>query len=207
LVLKIGKIVVKVKIRGIRDRIPDIISGFRLIAAPFLLCLGWMGYRDFFLILLAVSLLSDSIDGFIARRLNVASDLGTKLDSWGDLATYLTVPLCAWWLWPEILEREAFFVLLVLGAYIVPLIVGFIKFRRLPSYHTWGAKTAAVLMSIAFFILFITDISWPFRCAALFQALVACEEVAITMQLSELQSNVRSLWHVIQIKSRNMGHT
>ena len=64
--------------RVIRDRIPDIISGFRLIAAPFLLCLGWMGYRDFFLILLSVSLLSDSIDGFIA---SVASMLAVKINS------------------------------------------------------------------------------------------------------------------------------
>lgn len=123
-----------------KDQIPNILSGFRLVAAPFLLCLAWMGYPNLFLILLSISLLSDSIDGFIARRLNVASDIGTGLDSWGDLATYLTVPLCAWWLWPELLKREAFFVFLVLGAYIVPITAGLVKFRRLPSYHTWGLR-------------------------------------------------------------------
>ena len=175
--------------------IANFISAFRLIAAPFLLLLAWIGRPNLFLALLAVSLLSDSIDGFIARRLNVASELGTKLDSWGDLATYLTVPLCAWWLWPEVLRREAFFVLLVLGAYVVPLVSAFVKFRRLPSYHTWSAKVAAVVMSIAVFILFILDISWPFHCAAVLQALVACEEVAITLRLSQPRTNVPSFWH------------
>jgi CDP-diacylglycerol--glycerol-3-phosphate 3-phosphatidyltransferase len=179
--------------------IPNLLSGFRLIAAPFLLYLAWVGRPNLFLVLLAVSLLSDSIDGFIARRLNEASELGTKLDSWGDLATYLTVPLCAWWLWPEVLKREAFFVLLVIGAYIFPLIIGFVKFRKLPSYHTWSAKVAAVVMSVAVFILFIFDISRPFHFAAILQALVACEEIAITFLLFEWHGNVPSLWHASRL--------
>ena len=94
------------------------------------------------------------------------------------------------------MKREALFVIIVLGAYIVPLIAGFAKFRKLPSYHTWGAKVAAVLMSISVFILLMIDISLPFKCAALVQAIVACEEVAITLKLTELKSNVRSIWHV-----------
>jgi CDP-diacylglycerol--glycerol-3-phosphate 3-phosphatidyltransferase len=187
--------------------IPNLLSGFRLIAAPFLLYLAWTGHPNLFLALLAVSLLSDSIDGFVARRLNQASELGTKLDSWGDLATYLTVPLCAWWLWPEILKREAFFVGLVIGAYMVPLMAGFVKFQRLPSYHTWAAKTAAVLMSFAVFILFVVDIAWPFKCAAIVQALVACEEVAITLRLSKLESNVRSFWHLTKQSKEDLKDT
>jgi len=187
--------------------IPNLLSGFRLITAPFLLYLAWTGHPNLFLALLAVSLLSDSIDGFVARRLNQASELGTKLDSWGDLATYLTVPLCAWWLWPEILKREAFFVGLVIGAYMIPLMAGFVKFQRLPSYHTWAAKTAAVLMSFAAFILFVVDIAWPFKCAAIVQALVAYEEVAITLRLSKLESNVRSFWHLTKQSKEDLKDT
>ncbi len=189
------------------DKIPNLLSGFRLVAAPFMLYLSWIGLRKTFLALLVLSLLSDAIDGFIARRLYVSSDIGAKLDSWGDLATYLTVPICIWWLWPEIVKREAPFVIIILGAYIVPLIAGFAKFRKLPSYHTWGAKIAAVLMGIAVFALLMIDISLPFRCAALVQALVACEEVAITLQLKELKSNVKSIWHVKQIISKNQRDT
>jgi CDP-diacylglycerol--glycerol-3-phosphate 3-phosphatidyltransferase len=185
-----------------RDQIPNLLSGFRLVAAPFLLGLAWFGHANPFLILLGVSLLSDSVDGFIARRLKVASDLGTRLDSWGDLATYLTVPLCAWWLWPEILRREAFFVLVVIGGYVVPILAGLAKFRQAPSYHTWAAKGSAVLMSVAAFVLFITEIAWPFRLAALVQALEAFEEVLITIELPVPQGNVHSLWHARKIRRR-----
>lgn len=177
---------------------PNFLSGFRLVAAPFLLLLAWLGHPHLFLALLALSLFSDSIDGFVARRLNMASELGTRLDSWGDLATYFTVPVCAWWLWPEILRREKWFVFLVVAAYVIPIAAGFAKFGRLPSYHTWAAKASAVLMSVAVFVLFISNTAWPFRIAAVLQALVACEEVAITLKLSKLRGNVKSYWHVVR---------
>jgi phosphatidylglycerophosphate synthase len=182
--------------------VPNVLSGFRIIAAPVLLLLSWYGHANSFLTLFAASLISDCIDGWIARRFGCASKLGTKLDSWGDLATYMIVPLCAWWLWPDIIKREISFVLITVCAYTVPIFAGLIKFRRLPTYHTWAAKTAAVVMGVSAMVLFIFDISWPFRIAAVFQALVASEEIAITLKLSELQNNVPSLWHVIFHRKR-----
>ena len=180
--------------------LPNLLSIFRLVAAPFLIYIAWCGRHNFFLVLLAISLVTDAIDGFIARKLGVVSDLGAKLDSLGDLAIYFTVPLCAWWLWPEIIIREVFFVLLAIGAYCVPILFAFVKFGEISSYHTLATKIEAVLMSIAVFILFIADISWPFRLAVIFQFFVAGEEIAITLLLPKLQSNVRSLWHVIKQK-------
>ena len=188
-----------------RTSIPNILSGFRIFAAPFLLVLAWTGHRWLFLGLLALSLLTDCIDGALSRKMNATSDLGTRLDSWGDMATYLTVPVGAWWLWPEILKAEAAFVMIAIGSYVLPIAAGVVKFRRIPSYHTWSAKSAAVLMSVAIFILFVAEIAWPFRCAAIFQALVACEEILITIRLSELQGNVKSLWHVVRMQPGKIG--
>lgn len=172
------------------------LSGIRLLSAPLLLFLAWKGYRNAFIVLLLACLLSDAVDGYIARRYSVSSKLGTRLDSFGDMAIYLTVPICAWWLWPQILRREALFVFIAIAAYLVPLIAGLIKFGKAPSYHTLGAKAAAVLMSISIFFLFLTEVTWVFRIAAIFQAVVACEEILITIRLPILRSNVKSIWHV-----------
>ena len=180
---------------------PNLLSGFRIIAAPALLYLAWTDHPGLFLALLALTLFSDAIDGFVARRLHATSEFGTRLDSWGDLVIYLVIPLCAWWLWPDIIMREAAFVLLVLVAFGLPPVVGLLKFRQLTSYHTWFAKAVAVLMSVAIFLLFMTDIAWPFRFAAALLCLSACEEIAITFRLPELRSNVRSYWHVIRANS------
>jgi len=182
------------------QNLPNILSAFRLMAAPFLLYFAFMGYRALFLAIFALSLLSDAFDGFIARKIDVSSELGTKLDSWGDLATYLTVPLCAWWLWPDIIRRETFFVILVICAYLVPISIGFIKFKCLTSYHTLAAKTSTVIMGPAVFVLFIFDIAWPFWIAAVVQTLSAVEEIAITLILKEPRENVRTFWHVKRLQ-------
>ena len=62
----------------------------------------------------------------------------------------------------------------------------------------WAAKAAAVIMNTAVLILLILDVSWPFKFAALWQVLVGLEEVAITLQLAKLRSDVRSYWHLIR---------
>ena len=183
--------------------IPNLLSAFRLIATPFLLYLAWKGSHNLFLGLLVFSLLTDAIDGFLARRYRWTSDFGTKLDSWGDLALYMTVPFCAWWLWPGIVKREIHYVLVVIGAYSLPLLFGFAKFKRLPSYHTWPAKASAVIMSAAVFFLFVFDIPLPFHFAAILQALVAFEEIAITFLLPERHCNVPSFLHALKLRNEH----
>lgn len=177
--------------------IPNQLSLFRLVAAPFLLYLAWIGEAELFLVLLAISLVSDALDGFLARRWHQESELGTKLDSWGDLANYLLVPLCAWWLWPEIIRQEFMIFWLVVANFSVPLVIGVIKFRRIPSYHTWMTKFAAVVMVPAIYLLFLEITPWPFRIAAMIQLIMAIEELSITFYLKELESNVKSIWHLI----------
>lgn len=176
--------------------IPNILSVLRIIIALFLLFLSWYGHKELFIFFLVISLLSDAVDGFIARKFELSTKAGARLDSIGDMATYLTVPICAWWLWPELLKKEAIFVLTAISAYIFPLIAAFLKFKKLPSYHTYGAKMAAIVMSVAILLLFTIEFALLFRFAALFQAIVALEEILITALLPELKSNVKSIWHV-----------
>ena len=181
--------------------LPNLFSEFRIVAAPFLLLLAWLGLHGWFLGLLALALLTDAVDGYLARRLHETSELGAQLDSWGDLTTFLTVPLSVWWLWPDIITREAPFIMVVLSAYLAPMLVGVIKFKHLPSYHTWASKTSVVLMSIAVFTLLLFDFPWPFRVLAVLQILIGIEEIAITFVLKQRRYNVNSYWHARNLET------
>jgi len=178
------------------NRIPNILSASRIILAPVLLYLAWSGQKNLFLIVLAVSLLSDALDGPLARKLHATSATGAQLDSIGDLATYVVLPVCAWWLWPEIIIREAPYVVIAVCAYFLPLIAGLVKFHTVPSYHTYAAKAAAIIMSVAMLFLFLTEFNTLFRIASIYQAIVALEEIVITVQLKEPRSDIRSIWHL-----------
>jgi len=178
--------------------LPNLLTCSRFILAPILLYLAWQGSENSFLILLTITFLTDVLDGFAARLLNQTSELGAYLDTLADLFVYTTLAISIWWLWPEIVRREIAYVLLTIISYISPVVFGYLKFHALTSYHTWLVKLAVVMLGITFFVLFIFDIAWPFHIAAIICLLAAIEEISISYYLTEPQSNVRSLWHLIR---------
>jgi CDP-diacylglycerol--glycerol-3-phosphate 3-phosphatidyltransferase len=177
------------------QHLPNLLSAFRMLMVPVLGALAWHGQATAFLIGLVASLLSDVLDGWLARHSGVTSELGAKLDSWGDLATYASLPLFAWWLWPETLRAESHFLALALVAYFTPTGVGLLRWRQLTSYHTWAAKGTSLVMGAALLCLFVGGPAWPFHLATCALLLEALEELAITALLRRPASNVRSLWH------------
>jgi phosphatidylglycerophosphate synthase len=192
--------------RALMVNVANLLSGLRLVIAPMLIYTAWTGKPNVFLFLLACSLFSDFIDGFVARRLNQTSKLGGKLDSWGDFATYMTVPICAFMLWPHLVKEEAPYVVIVVVSYGIPVAIGFLKYSRLTSYHTWGAKLSAILVGTTAFVLLLGGPATPFRVATVILALAEFEELAITAILPTWQANVPSFWHA-QRFLRNKDHS
>ena len=175
--------------------IPNILSLFRIIAAPFLLLSGWFGMPDLFFVLFGLMLLSDVLDGFIARILDQTSELGAKLDSYGDILTYLSTPLAAWWLWPDIIKEELYYIIAVIIIYILPAFFALAKFGKLASYHTWITKVSAVLMSAGVVVLLGFENALLFHIAIYFLMIEMVENIAITIILPKPKSNIHSIWH------------
>lgn len=179
--------------------IPNALSALRLVLAPVLLWLAWTGQHTAFLVTLSVSLLSDLTDGWFARRFDQATHLGTLLDSYGDFATYMTVPLCAWWLWPDLIRREAWYAAAIVAAYVFPIVLGYLKYGRLTAYHTYGAKLSAVVVGASALALFAGGPPLPFRIATWILVLAELEEIAITTILPDWHANVPSILHARRI--------
>ncbi len=177
---------------------PNLLSCLRLAIVPLLAFLAWNGRERLFLGFFLGSLLTDLIDGYLARKLKQESELGAKLDSWGDFALYMTVPLCAWLLWPGLIMREILFVSIAAASFTLPVAIGFFKYGRLTSYHTWGAKLSAVLLGISAPLLFAGGPAWPFRLSTSILVLAELEEIAITILLPRWRANVPSLFHALR---------
>ena len=144
--------------------------------------------------LFALGLVSDVLDGILARRLGQETELGARLDQWGDFALWSSLPLAAWWLWPEMVRREAPYVTLALVCLLLPTAIAFAKYGEVPGYHTRTAKLSAVLMGVAVPLLLLFDIAWPFRFAALFQVVCFVDELGITLILPECRHDVASVF-------------
>ena len=178
--------------------IPNILSFLRLALVPVLVGLALVKAGQLFLWVLAFSLLSDVLDGYLARKLNQVSELGAKLDSWGDVLTYASMIFGLFSIWPSIFADQAPFLFAAMLSFTVPVAVALRKFGGYPSYHTWGAKIAAVLIAPAYYVLILYGYDDFFRLVILFHILVAIEEMIITIILKQRRSNVRSVLSLLR---------
>ena len=167
-----------------------------------LLLLAWQGRVAAFLVLFGLGLLSDALDGALARRLGQETALGARLDQWGDFALWAALPLAAWWLWPATVVREAPYVVLALACMLLPTAVAVLKYRAVPGYHTWSVKLGAIAMAISVPLLLLFDVAWPFRIAALFQLVCAIDELGITALSAECRNDVPSVFHAARLRER-----
>jgi len=178
--------------------IPNIISSIRLLLVPVMLALAWSGASKAFLFCLVISLVSDIVDGKIARRLGQVTELGARLDSWGDFLTYLALVPSSWWLRPDFVREELAFLIIVAASYLIPIAFGFIKYGRLTSYHTRLATLAAYVLGASVIVVFAGGPTFLFRVAVLFSVLAEIEEIAITAVLPAWRANVPSLNYALR---------
>ena len=184
---------------------PNLVTLSRLCVAPVLLALARAGASRAFLALFCVALLTDVVDGKLARWLGQTSVKGARLDSWADFALYTTVPLGAYWLRPDLLRDEALSFWLIVGSMIVPKLYGFLKFRKLTGYHTRGAVLGAYLVGIATVLMFADVSIWPFRIAAFLVVIPKLEEMAITTVLPRQVTMVKSLRRALDLRRELLG--
>ena len=179
--------------------VPNLISSLRIACVPILLWLAWNGDSALFLAIFGFGLLTDVLDGMVARRFRLETALGARLDQWGDFALWATLPLGAWWLWPHIVMREAPYIVVAFACMLLPTAIAYAKYRAVPGYHTWSVKFGAILMGLGAALLLVFDVAWVFRVAALFQLVCAIDELGITYLSSECRNDVPSVFHAARM--------
>jgi CDP-diacylglycerol---glycerol-3-phosphate 3-phosphatidyltransferase len=172
--------------------VPNTLSILRILMAPILVLLAWRGANTAFLICFTLSLLSDIADGQIARRFGQTTELGAKLDSWGDVLTYIALLPGLFWLQPRFVSDAAVAIGVVVASYLIPIGVGFAKYHQLTSYHTRLATVSAYALGASVLIVFAAGSAVAFHVAALIVLVSQIEELAITAILPSWQANVPS---------------
>ncbi len=132
--------------------IADWFSFYRIAASPFLLGLIWLEEQFIFACLLALSYSTDAIDGYLARKLKIVSPRGSQLDSFGDQITLVIGLVGLFFFEKAFILENLTIIIVVFIPYIVQMLIAYIKYGKATAFHTYLAKTSAVMQSI--FILF-----------------------------------------------------
>ena len=182
---------------------PNLLSGARIALMPPLLLSAFAGSKRWFLILAATSLITDALDGFIARRFNAFSDFGRKLDSVADYLTMITGLAGIALLWPEIVRRELPWIVAGLSAFFGVILFGFMRLGHPPCYHTWAAKVGVAGCALSMIPLLSGWSPIPFRCMVGVQILAAFEEVIISFLIPRHVGEMPTIWHALRLRRAN----
>ena len=142
--------------------IPNIISMFRLVLIPFFVVSYFAGvnnekYMHLAIAIVLLSGLSDVLDGFIARRFNMISDLGKLLDPVADKLTQASVMLSL-----AIRHPIAIFPMFII-LFIKELLTLFVAIHLLssgtkPISSKWFGKLSTVIIFITMVYTLLVDL-------------------------------------------------
>ena len=163
--------------------IPNLLSLFRLVLIPVyvIIYLNARDHTDYFLAaaILAVSCLTDLIDGKIARHFNMISTLGKILDPLADKATQFTLILCLSVSYPVLWALVALFV--VKESF--QLIAGGINFRK--GIMLKGALITGKICTTVLFLSLILMVLIPSLPAPVVYAVAAVDTAFMLISFTD----------------------
>ncbi len=133
--------------------IPNLMGYFRIIVIPIFLLLYAREYYLPAFILLALSYLSDFLDGKIARRWDMVTELGKALDPLADKLTQGVMAIALLLRYPMML----WFLLLFVAKELYMAVMGAILIRRrgkVEGAHLWG-KLCTALLDVGVLVLLL----------------------------------------------------
>ncbi|MDH5507912.1 MAG: CDP-alcohol phosphatidyltransferase family protein [Anaerolineae bacterium] len=128
--------------------IPNLFSAVRILIIPILWGYAFQG-REFAIgVLLVIAGLSDSLDGYFARKLRQKTALGSKLDSYADFFLYLSALLIFAYFFSAFLKLHIWLLAVTLALAAASLLLGYAKFRRFANLHLYSSKIAAWIVMV-----------------------------------------------------------
>ncbi|MDX1781979.1 MAG: CDP-alcohol phosphatidyltransferase family protein [Thalassovita sp.] len=176
-------------------KISDQLSFYRLAASPVAVWMILGGHRDAFFILIATSLVTDLVDGPLARWLNQTSPFGAKLDTIADACTLLAGIFGIYVFEGHRLSPELGWLWLFLASYATATITSLLKFGGLPAYHLYLSKAAAFFAALFFLWLYLVDYSRTFFIGAVALGTLAnIESLFVTLRLKRFRADITSIF-------------
>jgi phosphatidylglycerophosphate synthase len=164
----------------------------RLGLGPLLLLDASDGHTNLvFVFWLGIAILSDILDGIIARHLAVVSQRLRRLDSLVDSIFFFFVAAAAWLAHRDLIVQHRNLVLAMIALSLLSQIPAFIKFRRAAAFHAYSAKASGLALLAAGALLFGYGRAGPIFVIALWIAIIShIERILITLILPKWQTDI-----------------
>lgn len=178
---------------------PQILIAFRAACAPAIFVLACFGFRGGVLAaILAAAVVSDVLDGIVARRLRMATPAIRYADTVADTIFYVGAGAALAAAVPgAFAAAEAALVTLVI-VHVSRATFELTKYGRIAAYHMWSSKVLGILLAAAFGQGFFTGQTGPLLPIALwFGVANVIEGFAASAVLPGWRPDVPSIAHAL----------
>lgn len=171
--------------------IPNILSSSRIVLSIVLLTTKPLSLP--FVLIYLICGISDILDGYIARKMQTATNIGARLDSVADLIMIMVLIVL---LYPIINPPAAVVVWIGIIALIriISVITVLIKYKSFAMLHTYGNKITGLILFIFPLSLSFTVSPMVIYVICTIASISAVEELLIQLSSKELQVNRKSIF-------------
>jgi len=156
-----------------------------------------------FVIFLIVNLITDALDGIIARTFRMQTELGARLDAFADIGLYISAITGIFVFKAADFAAHFLSLYIYIGAFACSVFISLLKFGRFPSLHLYSSKIGGYLQGIFFFVLFVFGFDmWFYYFVIIWAILAFCEQICVQCVLREPMSNAKGLFWVLKCREK-----
>ena len=185
--------------------VPNILSFYRLSISPVILYFALSGQEKLFAVFLCISLVSDILDGNIARLFKLQTRFGASLDNLADMCTYALAFIGMFRFHGTEILPHLWIFLIFTGILIASYIVAFVRFKKIPGLHLYSAVSSGYAQGIFIFTLFAFGFyPWMFYLVAIWGALAYTEKIFVLLRLDDIRTGVKGLYWLIKSQKQSI---
>lgn len=183
----------------------NLLSISRFVFLPVPIVFAVLDMRVGFLISYILVGATDFFDGIVARRFNMTSELGKKLDSFSDLFFYLA---SAWFLYrlhTEVVTSMPNLALILsfLALLVISFLVSGIRCKKPVLMHTIILKLNAVILYLVVIFAEFFDVTLLVTFLAILYLIGIIEEMAIFITFGDIDPDSKSFFHLAAQRKRD----
>jgi CDP-diacylglycerol--glycerol-3-phosphate 3-phosphatidyltransferase len=159
------------------------------------------GFGGWAVALTAAGLVSDVLDGIVARHLGVSTEKLRRLDSAVDQLFWVLVAVAAFVAYPGFFRHHGWPLAGLLGLEAATYVLSYLRFGREVATHSLGAKlwTLTIFATLAE-VLLTGDSRWAFRSCLLVGVVSRLEILGILSVLPGWTNDVPTLYHALRLR-------
>ncbi|MFK8058869.1 MAG: CDP-alcohol phosphatidyltransferase family protein [Polaribacter sp.] len=183
---------------------PQLLILFRFLLAPIILTLAYFigeSSKPIILILMYLGLISDILDGIIARKQKISSEKLRRLDSQTDMVFWLSLGFATWFLYPNLIRENSIAIWSILIMEIACYVISFLKFKKETCTHAFLSKMWGLTLLVAFTSLIGFNYAGvPFYLAIILGLISHIDVILIVLILPKWTHDIPSAYHAYLIR-------